>query len=149
MADVSAAMTLPDYLASLRQRRWRPGILDCGVFMADWVIQLCGRDPIMDVRGTYSTEKHFQRILRDEGGLQAACAARLGAIGFRKTSVATAGDVMAVLAPYAIHLGAIQRMPTGAICVSETMRAVVTSDLGVVIADEIALPTLSAWTVNA
>jgi hypothetical protein len=49
-------MTLSDYLDLLRSRRWQPGILDCGVFMADWVLQVCGRDPIADVRGSYTTE---------------------------------------------------------------------------------------------
>jgi hypothetical protein len=146
MADLSAA--LAEYLASLRRRRWQPGLLDCGVFMADWIVMICGRDPIADVRGTYSTERQFLRILRREGGFETATAARLAAIGFGEVVAPVPGDIMTVLAPYAARRGKIQRRPTGGICVNKTMRAVITSDLGVVIADEIALPALKAWTRN-
>jgi hypothetical protein len=81
MADVSG---IADYLASSRKRRWQPGVLDCGVFMADWVVLLTGRDPIADVRGTYTSERQFLRIIRREGGFEASCAARLRAFGFRE-----------------------------------------------------------------
>lgn len=146
MADIPS---LADYLASLRNRKWQPGILDCGVFMADWVRQVCGRDPIADVRGTYTTEKQFLRIVRGEGGFEGACANRLAAVGYRETNSPMAGDIVTVLSPYAQRRGEIQRRPTGAICISPTMRAVITSDLGVVIANEGALPMLKAWTLNA
>lgn len=141
-------MTLADYLASLRKRKWQPGILDCGVFMADWVIALSGRDPIADVRGTYSTERQFMRIVRREGGFETSCAARLSAAGFVETTTPVAGDLMTVLSPYAERRGEIQRRPAGAICVSSNMRAVITSDLGVVIADEHSLPLRKAWTFH-
>jgi hypothetical protein len=143
MADIPL---LADYLASLRKRRWQPGILDCGVFMADWVVQICGADPIADVRGSYSTEREFLRIVRGEGGFENSCASRLTAVGFVETRVPSQGDIMTVLAPYAKRKGKIQRRPTGAICVSDKMRAVITSDIGVVISNEAALPMLNAWT---
>lgn len=150
MADFSAsieASSLPEYLASLSKRKWYPGILDCGVFMADWVMRRCGRDPISDVRGTYSTERQFLRIVRREGGFEKACATRLNRVGFHETDTPAPGDIMTVLAPYAVRRGEIQRRPTGAICVSSNRRAVVTSDLGIVIADEMRLPMISAWTI--
>jgi hypothetical protein len=149
MADLPAVASLADYLASLRHRRWQPGVLDCGVFMADWVMALCGRDPIADVRGSYRSERGFLKILRAEGGFEKSCAARLEATGFRETAMPADGDVMTVLAPYARRRGKIQHRPTGAICVSAAMRAVITSDLGVVIAGEEALPMLRAWTFDA
>ena len=153
MADIPAAALkqdmLADYLASLRQRRWQPGVLDCGVFMADWVMIVCGHDPIADVRGTYATEKQFLRIVRREGGFEAACAARLARVGFCETMSPRAGDLMTVLAPFAQRRGKILRRPTGAIADNETLRAVITSDLGVVIANEAALPTLKVWTLHA
>lgn len=139
-------MTLPDYLASIRGKRWNPGTLDCSVFMADWLMKVCGRDPIADVRGTYSTERQFNRIVRREGGFVAACASRLAAIGMTETRSPKSGDVLSVLAPYAERRGKIQSRPTGAICVSPDLRAVLTSDLGVVIADESRLPMIKAWT---
>jgi len=145
MADIS---TLSDYLASLRFRKWQPGILDCGVFMADWVTNVCGRDPIADVRGRYQTERQFMRIVRNEGGFEAACASRLQAVGYVETALPRAGDPMTVLAPHAMRRGKIQRRPTGAICVSEAMRAVITSDMGVVIAGNDRLSMLKAWTLH-
>jgi hypothetical protein len=140
MADVSRSLS--DYLAAIGRRRWQPGVLDCGVFMADWVRAITGLDPIADVRGSYSTEKQFMRIVRREGGFEAAVARRLAAVGFHATAVATAGDIAVVLAPYAIRRGKIQHRPTGAIAVDATQRAVVTSDLGLVIAP---LPQIMAY----
>ncbi|WP_316188329.1 MULTISPECIES: DUF6950 family protein [unclassified Bradyrhizobium] len=139
---------LLDYLASLAQRRWAPGVLDCGVFMADWVVA-CGRpDPIADVRGSYDSERGFLRILRREGGFEASCAARLARVGGVETADPAAGDLAVVLAPYAIRRGKLQLRPTGAICVNPAMRAVITSDLGLVIAGDDALPLMRAWKLD-
>jgi hypothetical protein len=137
--------SLADYLASMQRRRWQPGLLDCGIFLADWAIA-CGRpDPIADIRGTYDSARGFLRILRREDGFARSCAMRLQWIGAVATSSPAAGDLAVVLAPYAIEGGRIKRRPVGAICVSPTMRAVLTPDLGVVIAG---LPVVSAWTLN-
>ena len=113
--------------------------------MADWVLQLTGIDPIADVRGRYHSERQFRRILRKEGGFEQACADRLARAGFVETATPLAGDVVVVLAPYAQRRGVIQRRPTGAIAASDRMRAVATSDLGIVIADRSALPDVRAW----
>ena len=144
MADVS----LKAYLAALVDRRWRPGALDCGVFMADWVRLVRGVDPIADVRGSYSTEREFRRILRREGGFVNSCAVRLARAGYAPTEAPAAGDLAIVLAPFAVRGGKILRRPTGAICVSEKLRAVMTSDLGVVIADNKLLPVIKAYHHN-
>jgi hypothetical protein len=140
MADLPS---LSDYLAAMAGRRWRPGVLDCGVFMADWVCAVTGIDPIADVRGSYTTERQFLRILRREGGFEQSCARRLAAVGYVETSRPGAGDIVTVLAPYAVRRGKIQQRPTGAIGVDQTRRAVMTSDLGLVIAP---LPTRRAFT---
>jgi hypothetical protein len=136
---------LADYLGAVRDRRWRPGEFDCGVFMADWVKRLTGIDPIADVRGRYDSERQFLRILRREGGFEVACAARLTAIGFRETKTAAAGDIVVVLAPYTIRRGKLQRRPTGALCVAAGQHAVVTSDIGLVIAGADRLPPRQAF----
>lgn len=133
MADFPAAL-LSDYLAALAGKRWQPGALDCAVFMADWVHRLIGVDPIADIRGTYSTKKQFLRIERGEGGFAASCARRLAACGFYQVDRPIAGDIAVVLSPYAQRRGKIQYRPTGAIAVDATRRAVITSDLGLVIA---------------
>jgi len=114
--------------------------------MADWLMLVTGVDPIADVRGSYSTEKQFMRIVRREGGFEASCAARLAAIGMHETSTPVSGDIMTVLAPYAVRRGEIQRRPTGAICVDKNMAAIVTVDLGIVIASDDRLPMIRAWT---
>lgn len=141
-------MTLADYFASLLRRRWQPGILDCGVFMADWVRELTGHDPIADVRGTYSTEKQFLRIVRAEGGFEASCAARLIAAGARETETPQAGNIMTVRAPYKVRRGKVMMRPTGAICAGPDAHAVMTSDLGLVIAGNDRLPMMKAWTFH-
>jgi hypothetical protein len=144
MADIPG---VSDYLAGLVGRRWQPGAFDCAVFMADWVYLVTGRDPIADVRGRYSTERQFLKIVRHEGGFEAACARRLAACGYVEAATPGAGDIVAVLAPFAKRRGVIQRRPTGAIATSGDMRAVATSDLGIVIAGDAALPVLKAWTL--
>lgn len=144
MAGVRIDM-LPDYLAAVARRRFRPGELDCAIFMADWAVMMGRCDPIADVRGTYSTERQFRRILQREGGFIAACVARLLKIGMRETTTPAAGGLMCVSAPYAKRRDKIQRRPTGAVAVSSTQWAVVTSDLGLVISDGSGLPMLKAW----
>lgn len=114
--------------------------------MADWIRLVSGRDPIADRRGGYVSTEEYRELLRGEGGFVAACTARAVAAGLRETDVPTAGDVMLVRAPVAMANGRIHRLPIGAICVSETMRAVVSIDRGIVIAGNDALPMIKAWT---
>lgn len=137
--------SLADYLASIACRPFKPGSLDCCIFMADWILRVTGRDPIADQRGNYSTELEYRRLLDAEGGFVAACHARALAVGLHETDKPKAGDVMLVNAPVAVRNGKSVRFPTGSICVSETMRAVVTSDCGLVIAGEEHLPLVKAW----
>jgi uncharacterized protein DUF6950 len=146
MADVSRS--LADYLASLRHLRWKPGVLDCGIFMADWMVSRGARDPIADIRGAYASERQFLRIIRREGGFVGCCAGRLERIGMVETEEARPGDLVAVMAPYAERRGKVQRRPTGAIVVDAGKLAVVTSDMGIVLAGSDALPILKAWTWN-
>lgn len=138
-------MTLQDYFASALRRHWSPGTWDCSTFMADWVVSVCGRDPIADVRGTYFSEREFQRIVAREGGFIEACHARLTAVGLRSTETPQAGDIVAVDAPYSAG-GGIRRRPTGAICAAPRCYAVVTSDMGLVMDSDDRLPMLKAWT---
>jgi hypothetical protein len=141
-------MTLAEYLRSMRDRRWKPGTLDCGVFMADWVRERMGVDPIADVRGTYDSERQFLRILRREGGFETSCAARLAAVGWKETKNPKAGDVIIVMAPYAERRGKTQRRPTGGLFVGVNMHGVMTSDLGLVVVKGEMLPLIKAWTFN-
>lgn len=146
MADVPRSLSL--YLGSLRERTWQPGVLDCGIFMADWIVSCGVRDPIADLRGTYASERQFLRIIRREGGFLRCCASRLARIGMVETEEPRPGDLVAVMAPFAERRGRIQRRPTGAIAFDGKLCAVVTSDMGVVIAGNDALPKLKVWTLQ-
>lgn len=146
MADVSRSLAV--YLASLRWRKWKPGALDCGIFMSDWMVSRGAPDPMADIRGTYDSERKFLRILRREGGFVNCCSARFGRIGMTETMSPKIGDLVAVTAPYAERGGKIKRRPTGAIAISENMRVVATPDMGIVVVTSDHLPTLKAWTWN-
>jgi hypothetical protein len=142
MANLSGQLSR--YLDGMATRRWQPGVLDCGVFMADWARLVCGCDPIADVRGSYATVDEYEEILAREHGLIRSVANRLRAVGYVRTALRPgAGDIAVVQAPYAQDdRGHILNRPTGAICVAEKLRAVITSDMGVVISE---LPTLRAY----
>ncbi|MGB3044533.1 MAG: hypothetical protein WBB98_15240 [Xanthobacteraceae bacterium] len=137
---------LPDYLASIASRSFRPGSLDCAVFMADWIKLVTGVDPIADQRGRYATTDEYRALVGREGGFIEACTVRAARIGLRKTDCPKSGDVMLVRAPVILHHGRVVRMPVGSIGVSATMRAVISSDRGLVIAGADVLPTVKAWT---
>jgi hypothetical protein len=126
---------LSDYLASIATKRWGYGSLDCCTFMADWVLQRYGLDPMQDRRGTYSTRRQYRRALASEGGIIASCSARFQNAGFVETSIPKAGDMALVATP----------TPTGSICVTKDRFAIVTSDMGLLITK---LPAIKVWTFN-
>lgn len=112
--------------------------------MADWVRLLTGIDPIADVRGSYSTLEEFEAIVAGEGGLVMATGRRLEAIGWTRTKAAAQGCIAVVMAPCMIN-GEMGRAPTGSIVVSDILRAVVTGDAGLVIAEIDRLPDVRIW----
>lgn len=139
-------MTLPDYFASIAKRRWRYGDLDCSTFISDWAM-MCGfADPMKDLRGRYSDQKSYLRLVRAEGGFLKACGERLEAIGLRPATSPKSGDLLVVQAPYAVRRGQTQRRPTGALAADASRVAIVTPDKGLVIADQTALPIINVWT---
>ena len=142
MAAFSAGMTLADYLAHSASRRFALGTWDCAVFLSDWGRALSGRDPLDGVRGRYANVRQYRRLLRREGGYLASTSTRLQRLGFVVTEHPAAGDVAVVLAP--TRNG---HEPTGAIVVNAELSAVVTPDLGLVIAPS--LPLLRAWSFHA
>jgi hypothetical protein len=129
---------LADYLEKAAVRK-----VDCCVFMADWLVENGMTDPMSDRRGTY-TPRQWDALLRSEGGILASCSKRFAAIGLRETDTPKAGDVALVLAPFAVRAGRVLSRPTGAICTSAMLRAVVARDVVLAIA---ALPTIRTWEV--
>jgi hypothetical protein len=128
-------MTLSDYFTDVLRRRFAYGDLDCCTFMADWLMRCGLKDPMADRRGTYTSAKQYRAAIRREGGLVASCQRRFFSIGLRETETASSGDVALVMAPIGVRRsGRIAWAPTGAIAVSDKLRAMVTPDAGLVIA---------------
>lgn len=128
------------YLEKVANRNGQP--LDCCTFMADWLVESGLPDPMADRRGTYQTRGQQQQMLKSEGGIIATCSKRFFQAGLRETDTPKAGDVAIVMAPFAIRQGRVLSRPTGAICTSATMRAVVAVDVALAIA---AIPTVRTW----
>lgn len=137
-------MTLAAYLEKVTLRHWQYGSLDCCTFMADWLVESGLPDPMADRRGTYSTRREYRSAIRSEGGILASCSKRFAAVGLKEASAPEAGDVALVLAP--ARMGRrIVMIPTGSICTSPTMRAVVAPDVRLAGA---ALTTIKAWAIH-
>lgn len=147
MADLSVITErLKRYFAEVGRRRWQPGVLDCAILVADWAVLRGRPDPIADLRGRYHSERQFMRIIRREGDLLACSATRLARSGLVQIDgVPQSGDVLLVSAPYALRHEKIQRRPTCALAVDASVRAVVTSDRGLMLARDLFLPTLAVW----
>ncbi|WP_244430943.1 DUF6950 family protein [Bradyrhizobium liaoningense] len=137
-------MTLADYLDAATKRSWHYGTLDCCTFMADWLVALGFQDPMADRRGQYSTRDEYRDLMRSEGGIVASCSRRFGSIGLRETVSPAAGDVALVLAPAPLGRRVVL-VATGSICTGPVMRALVTSDVGLVGAK---LETIKVWSIH-
>lgn len=135
---------LADYLAGLAHTRFAYGSCDCATLMANWLVRLGYADPMADRRGSYCKIEEYLEAVASEGGFKKSCRNRFASIGLIRTRSPAAGDVALVLAPIGIREGKIDKTATGALCVTETMRAVMTGDMGIVVAP---LPTIRAWKV--
>jgi len=139
-------MQLSDYLAGVTRRRFAYGELDCCTLMADWLMQCGFADPMADRRGFYATREQFTALIESEGGIIKSCRRRFAALGLRRTRRPVAGDVCLVRAPVrADASGGVVWGPTGAIAVSDRLRAVITVDLGLLGAE---LEIVQAWQVT-
>lgn len=134
---------LSDYLGVIMRRRFAYGEMDCCTLMADWLVARGLPDPMADRRGGYATREEFQALIASEGGIVRSCRRRFAGIGLRRTIRPAAGDVCLVRAPVIEGSGAVWG-PTGAIAVSDRLRAVVTIDLGLMAAE---LDVVQAWRV--
>lgn len=136
MADLSAVKS---YLAGKGR-----GKRDCCTLLADWLVDNGLPDPMADRRGSYSTATEYRSALKSEGGIVQSCSDRLAKIGLCETADPRSGDVALVLAPIGRRRdGRFVFYPTGALCVSDKWRAVLTSD-GIAIAS---FPVVKAWSV--
>lgn len=132
---------LSDYLQRVGTG-YRIGARDCCTFMADWLLELGLPDVMADRRGSYASARDFRRMLMSEGGLVAACHRRFSAAGLVVTSRPRAGDVAAIMLPYARRGGATCWRATGAIALSEAHFAALTLR-GILIAGT--MPAAKIW----
>lgn len=135
--------SLSDYFDAVLRKRFAYGELDCCTFMADWLVARGFSDPMADRRGSYSTRQEYRAAIRSEGGLLKSCCFRFFDVGLRLYVGVSPGDVALVMAPIGVRRsGRVVSAPTGAIVISDKLRAVVTPDAGLVVAP---LPTLLVW----
>lgn len=85
--STTTAPRLHDWMTRLstliRARQSAPfawGTNDCCLFAADAVHAITSRDPMADLRGTYTTERQAMRALHACGGLAGAASDRLGPV---------------------------------------------------------------------
>lgn len=87
MGDLAA------FLDEAMRARFSPGVFDCLLFPANWLVS-CGRpDPAIAYRGRYQTELGWRRLASRAGGLGVLVEREMAAGGFVPTSAAVAGDV--------------------------------------------------------
>jgi hypothetical protein len=97
---------LSRFLHRAAARRFRLGRHDCGLWLADWVLEVRGIDPAAPVRGRYDDERSLERLL-PPGGLPRLFDRLFREAGLIRTIQPAIGDVAII----AVHRGP----PTGAI----------------------------------
>lgn len=135
-------MSLSDYLSDVSELPFRYGALDCCTFMADWLVRRGFADPMADRRGGYATRAEYEACMSDEGGIVRSCRRRFAGVRLARTRSPVCGDVCLVRVPVLAGQGEVMMGVSGAICVSDQVRAVVTSDAGLVLAP---MSIVCAW----
>lgn len=60
---------------------FKPGVADCSLWVAEWVLKRTGVDLAVDFRGRYGSRAEYLRLLIPMGGLVRVAARRLASIG--------------------------------------------------------------------
>ncbi len=100
-------MNVHDYLEAAGRRRWRWGGGatgfegdDCTLFAANWAKEVCGEDPGVGIRSSYSTQEEAVRIVVRAGGFAAFIDQQLRPLGWIRTGAEPRdGDIGIVMAP--------------------------------------------------
>lgn len=137
--------SLKDYLGSLVGKRFDWPTCNCFVICADWVALSTGRDPAARWRNQYHDKPSALRLLRREGGSRLLARKAMLSIGCPVIETPGAGDVALVMAPIGTRDGRVLLRPTGAICVDGKAFALITVDLGLVVAP---MKPVVAWSVH-
>lgn len=111
--------------------------------LADWVVATRGVDPASHVRGTYDDEESCIATLISCGGIVGCVSVALNTVGIHRCETPQSGDIGIVRAP-CVRRGRAVIRPCGALCVSPDRWALLTIDMGLVIAP---LPVMRVWRV--
>lgn len=90
---------LQDYLDRASRRPWRWGENDCCGFVADWAVELTGRDPGEGIRGNYHSKGEADGVLYGMGGIKDVARNCLEPLGWVRTDVPSDGAIGLVFAP--------------------------------------------------
>lgn len=84
---------LGQYLLDAGRRSFAWGQHDCCTFPADWALLRLGQDPMVHLRGTYSTEEEARAIVEEAGDLVALWSDVLSGLDISEASDPREGDV--------------------------------------------------------
>lgn len=85
--------SLEEFLREDAAKPWRPGEVDCCMFLASWAMWLDHSDPACHLRGAYDNEAGFRAIIATAGGVVPVVAACIANIEGRPIDAPTTGAV--------------------------------------------------------
>lgn len=86
-------MTLREHIHNGASRPMEPGVCDCSLWVADWVLTRTGVDPMLSFRGTYRTEAGALATAMRNGGVAVAANNAFSDMGLKRTKAPKSGDV--------------------------------------------------------
>lgn len=95
--------TLAAFIAANEPKPWAPGAVDCCMVLASWAIWLGHSDPAQHLRGSYSTELGFQKLIEAAGGATAIVGACVSAIHGTRVAEPLCGSIGVLGSPSNIH----------------------------------------------
>lgn len=90
------AERLTAYLQEAAGQRFRWGVNDCAIFVADWIAQEADWDLLDSEMKAYGDEEAAQALLAARGGLMQAFADRCRAAGLKPVDTPAPGDVAVI-----------------------------------------------------
>lgn len=85
--------TLREYFRDHARQAWRPGEVDCCLFLASWAMWLGHPDPAPHLRGTYNCDDGFRAIIHAAGGVVPVVERCAGLIGGKRIQQPVCGSI--------------------------------------------------------
>lgn len=93
MAELVIDSTLDAFFEANGRKPWRPGTVDCCLFLASWAIWIGHRDPAAHLRGAYDSEAGFREIIASAGGVVQVVERCVSSIGGKPLASPVAGAI--------------------------------------------------------